>query len=228
MDDATATLFLEQKLPGILNQLRKKVDLIIIDGPAILSSADAVVLATMADGVALVIDARHEKLPILMRATDLLKSLAHTSTGLIMNRLSRRKNNPYYATAATVASTYHENEASEQWIPAQSVQTYSSNGNGQKLEPVVVPMMPTIAPSPSPVAAPSSVTPSLAPGNPPMMPAPPNIAPSPIPPAASSIPMKTPANSPNGGPMMQMIPPPLLQRPRRVEMTPPPPSYPER
>ena len=64
MEDAA--LLLGQRLPGILAQLRKAADIVIIDGPALLSGADASVLATMSDGIALVIDARHEKLPLLL------------------------------------------------------------------------------------------------------------------------------------------------------------------
>jgi len=93
------TLMLAQKLPGILAQLRKKTDVIIIDGPALLSGSDAILLATMADGVALVLDARHDKLPLLQRAKELLTSLAHIPAGVVMNRNPRRKHNRYYASA---------------------------------------------------------------------------------------------------------------------------------
>src|SRR5205807_1708922 len=92
-----ATLLIEQKLPGILKHLRNKTDLVIIDGPALLSSADASLLATMADGVALVVDARHEKLPFLLRARELLASLTHKPAGVVMNRFARRSK-LYYAT----------------------------------------------------------------------------------------------------------------------------------
>ncbi len=98
LDDPT--LLLDTKLPGILGQLRKKADLVIIDGPSLLSRADASLLATMVDGVAMVLDLRHAKLPVLNRTKELLKSLTHTPAGVVMNRMSGRgRKNQYYATA---------------------------------------------------------------------------------------------------------------------------------
>ncbi len=155
-----ATLLLEQKMPGILRQLRRKTDLVIIDGPALLSSADASILATMVDGVALVADTRHEKFSLLMRARELMNSLAHKPAGIIMNRVARsRKNrNRYYATA------FPGNIVDDKWVP---VQAYSSNGNGngsesnngQKLEPIAAPQVVRV-PSPMPTNQPPSPTPS--------------------------------------------------------------------
>ena len=112
MEDAT--IMMEQRLPDILKQLRTKVDVVIIDGPALLSGADASVLAGMADGVALVIDARHEKLPLLLRTKELLNSLTRTPAGIIMNRVARSKHNNYYASA------YISNRTSatpDMWVP---------------------------------------------------------------------------------------------------------------
>jgi capsular exopolysaccharide synthesis family protein len=93
------SFLIEQKMPGILKQLRTKADLIIIDGPALLSGADTLLLASMADGVALVVDARHENLQRLVRSKELLSSLVHTPTGIVMNHLPRRHNDSYYAIA---------------------------------------------------------------------------------------------------------------------------------
>jgi len=93
------SFLIEQRMPGILKQLRTKANLIIIDGPALLSRADTLLLASMADGVALVVDARHEKLQLLVRSKELLSSLVHTPTGIVMNHLPRRHNDSYYAIA---------------------------------------------------------------------------------------------------------------------------------
>ncbi len=152
LDDAT--ILLEQKLPAILHQLRTKTDVIIIDGPALLSGADASILAMMVDGVALVIDARHEKVPFLLRAKDLLESLTHTPAGIIMNRLGRAKNH-YYATA------YSRSAAPDGWVPLQAYLTNGSQtGSGQRLEPVST-MRVIKAPWPVPPAQPSMATLSM-------------------------------------------------------------------
>jgi len=118
-----ATLLLDQRLPSILAQLRKKTDIIIIDGPALLSGSEATLLASMADGVALVVDARHDKVPLLLRAKGVLTSLTSTPIGVVMNRVARRKRNPYYAMA------YNEGNATETTSTKQN-SLYSGNGNG--------------------------------------------------------------------------------------------------
>lgn len=115
MDDAT--LLMEQRLPDILKQLRTKVDVVIIDGPALLSGADASVLARMADGVALVVDARHEKLPLLLRTKELLNSLTRTPAGIIMNRVGRSKRNSYFASAYLGSGT--ATGTADMWVPVQ-------------------------------------------------------------------------------------------------------------
>ncbi|HEY6540401.1 MAG TPA: hypothetical protein VIZ18_05665 [Ktedonobacteraceae bacterium] len=126
-----SALLLGQKMPAILAQLRTKTDLIIIDGPSLLNGADASLLASMADGVALVVDVRHEKLPQLLRARDLLKSLAHTPSGVVMNRFARRsrKGTNYYATAFPV-DTGNDNQVPVKVASAASSERSNGNGNG--------------------------------------------------------------------------------------------------
>lgn len=94
---ANPALQFERGLPAILAELRQRVDCVIIDGPAVLSGAEASVLASMVDGTVLVVDSRHDKLPLLLRVKEILRSLTHTPTGVILNRLSRPAQNSYYA-----------------------------------------------------------------------------------------------------------------------------------
>jgi capsular exopolysaccharide synthesis family protein len=94
---ANPALLFERRLPAILTKLRARVDCVIIDGPAVLSGAEASVLASMVDGTVLVVDSKHDKLPLLLRVKEVLCSLTHTPTGVIMNRLSRSAHNNYYA-----------------------------------------------------------------------------------------------------------------------------------
>lgn len=150
-----ASFLLQQKLPAILKHLRQRAGLVIIDGPALLSGADAIELATMADGVALVVDARHERLPLLLRASELLKSLTHTPAGIIMNRLALRRRNHYYATA------YLGSPTSERWV---SLPAHISNGNeasdGRKLPPgTAIPAPMTRVSPPVPPGVPSLLVP---------------------------------------------------------------------
>jgi hypothetical protein len=124
MEDST--LLLEQRLPGILAQLRKKTDWIIIDGPSLLSGAEASLLASMSDGVAMVVDSRHDKIALLLRAKAVLRSLTHTPVGVILNQLPQPKRNPYYA------AVYTEDTANEGMLSGQK---HSSNGNGHDVRP---------------------------------------------------------------------------------------------
>ncbi|GAC1381656.1 MAG: hypothetical protein NVSMB33_08520 [Ktedonobacteraceae bacterium] len=147
-----STLLLAQKLPAILAQLARKTDIIIIDGPAVLDGAEASLLASMVDGIALVVDNRHDKLAMLLRTKDVLRSVTEKPIGVIINRLSRKKRNPYYTAAVVpdanaektvVASTYTSNGHNGNG-------NGKSNGNGQKLD--------QIAASPSPMVNPSSLS----------------------------------------------------------------------
>ncbi len=149
----SAALLMEQKLPGILAQLRREADVVIIDGPALLSSADASLLATMSDGIALVIDVRHEKLPLLLRAKDILNSLTHTPVGLIMNRLAQNQRTPYYA------SPYLGNTVAEQQQPIQ-VQMSNSNEVGGRLGVSFIGMSQDATALPTRFNAPSLMPPS--------------------------------------------------------------------
>jgi receptor protein-tyrosine kinase len=121
MEDSA--ILLGQKFPAILAQLRRKTDLVIIDGPTLLSGSDALLLATMVDGVALVLDSRHDKLGLLLRAKEMLSSLTHTPAGVILNRMPRRKRNNYFASAASSISS------AEKWVQLSN-QASTSNGNG--------------------------------------------------------------------------------------------------
>jgi Mrp family chromosome partitioning ATPase/capsular polysaccharide biosynthesis protein len=125
-------LLLGRKMPEILVQLRKKVDVVIIDGPAILSGAEASVFASMADGVAWVVDARHNKLSLLLRSKEILNSLTHTPTGIIMNGLARRGQNSYYASAYSTVAT------AQDWMSiALNTANGSDAGRVQNPEPIV-------------------------------------------------------------------------------------------
>jgi capsular exopolysaccharide synthesis family protein len=138
-------LLFEQKMNTILTQLRAKVDVVIIDGPALLSGAEANILATMVDGVAVIVDAVHDKLPLLQQAREVLSSLTGKPAGVILNRLPRRKQNSYFASTYSNATTSRENN----WIP---VHTVNGNGNGNvalKPEPELVPRMSLMTTLPS-------------------------------------------------------------------------------
>jgi capsular exopolysaccharide synthesis family protein len=115
-------LVLEQNLPALLTRLREKIEVIIIDGPATLSGSEASILASMADGVVLVVDARHDRLPLLLRTKEILNSVVHVPTGVVMNFFSRPSRNYYYATTSPGRTNAEK---------SVSVQAYANNENGK-------------------------------------------------------------------------------------------------
>ena len=94
-----APLLLEENLPMLLTLLKQKMDMIIIDGPALLTGAIAPLLSGMVDGVALVVDSRNDNLKTLRQVKELLQMISDAPVGIILNRLRRRKRNAYYFTA---------------------------------------------------------------------------------------------------------------------------------
>jgi len=141
-----AILLLGQRFSGVVKQLRQKADLVIIDGPPLLTGASASQLANMVDGVALVVDVRYAKLSLMMRTKNLLLSLAHVPVGIIMNQSDKQGRNSYYAAA------YSDNAAAAQGVSGQ-VQASNGANNGYKREPEIAasmainpPFMPANAP----------------------------------------------------------------------------------
>ncbi|HYT35129.1 MAG TPA: AAA family ATPase [Ktedonobacteraceae bacterium] len=193
MPIADATLLMDQKLPGMLAQLRQKTDWIIIDGPPVLSGAEAGLLASMSDGVVLVVDARHDKVSVLLRARAILKSLTNTPVGVVMNRLRQKRHNPYYAVAFTedmAAETPASGPKYTRFADTHANGNGHNGANGQRPEPVV--------------AAPGSSSPN-------MYGAPAGSVARPV----SVMPMGLPVMQPNPNP------PSPFPAPRRMDMAPP-------
>jgi Mrp family chromosome partitioning ATPase len=142
-----ASLLLEQRFQAVLGQLRQKADLIVIDGPSLLSGADASQLATLADGVALVVDARYARLSLLRRAKSLLVSLAHTHVGVVMNRAGKRGRNGYYA------ASYGDDAPVEQADVSAGAYNGHSTGIAAQMAPFVAPPPGYSMPSPPPMPA---------------------------------------------------------------------------
>jgi capsular exopolysaccharide synthesis family protein len=165
------TLLLAQRFPNVLAQLRKKTDLIIIDGPALLTGAEAGVLSSMADGVMIVVDYRHGRIPMLLRAKDIVASMAHAPAGVVLNSYPRGGANRYFASAlpqlngvanSLSASSGQEKAVAIERVPASSPALPSAPAPMAIAASVPVPMPapPMPAPAqPAPVAANGRSTP---------------------------------------------------------------------
>jgi capsular exopolysaccharide synthesis family protein len=79
---------------ALLQHFAERADLVLIDGPAVLASADTLVLAQAADATLLVVDTQRARGGPITEAVDALR---HTSTyliGAVLNRAGRPRNMP--------------------------------------------------------------------------------------------------------------------------------------
>ncbi|QBD74554.1 hypothetical protein EPA93_00515 [Ktedonosporobacter rubrisoli] len=88
---------LGQRLPAILEHFRRRVDLIIVDGPELFDGAEASVFASMVDGIMLVVDARHTPSALLQRARELLSDLSSAPIGVVLNHSANAGIYHYFA-----------------------------------------------------------------------------------------------------------------------------------
>lgn len=75
-----------QALRQMLDSVEAGFDWIIVDGPPVLESPNAAALASVADGVAVVVQAGRTKRPVLSRSVDLLRKAGARVVGTILNR----------------------------------------------------------------------------------------------------------------------------------------------
>lgn len=91
-----AELLASANMKDALNELREQYDHIIIDTPPTLSVTDAVVLATRADAVVLVIRSGQTTKGALRRARDILTQVNARVTGVLLNAVDLTSPDYYY------------------------------------------------------------------------------------------------------------------------------------
>lgn len=89
----------------ILTQLKNQYDLILLDSPPILLSADAELLGDIADCILLIIEAEQVEPSELKRAAHLLERLNPPSVGAIINRIKVYKGDGYLSSLLKEYST---------------------------------------------------------------------------------------------------------------------------
>jgi Mrp family chromosome partitioning ATPase len=70
----------------LLSSLSMHHDWIVVDGPPVLGAPEAAELATVADGVVLVVRSGHTKRPVVARAAELLRKSGARVLGSVLNR----------------------------------------------------------------------------------------------------------------------------------------------
>jgi Mrp family chromosome partitioning ATPase len=70
----------------LLAHLARDYDWVVLDGPPVLESPESLELATLADGVVVVLQSGHSKRPVVARAVELLRKSGARILGSVLNR----------------------------------------------------------------------------------------------------------------------------------------------
>ncbi len=81
----------------VAEALRSHYEWILIDSPPLLAMADTPVLASVVEGVVLVLSADSTTRPSVMRALDQLHSVGGKVVGVVLNRVNLERNSYYYS-----------------------------------------------------------------------------------------------------------------------------------
>ncbi len=75
-----------ERMIHILEELKNKADLVILDSPPVLSVADATILTARVDGVLLVVDSGYTRRGTAKHAKETLQSIGANIVGIVLNR----------------------------------------------------------------------------------------------------------------------------------------------
>lgn len=85
-----------QRMHTLLNELRDRYDVILIDTPPALAVTDAQIIATRCDGVILVIDSGKVKRDAALKVKQNLEHVKARILGVILNNVNRQSRDSYY------------------------------------------------------------------------------------------------------------------------------------
>jgi capsular exopolysaccharide synthesis family protein len=101
-------LLASQRMRNFVERLRARSEFVVLDTPALLAAVDAAVLATMADGVILVVDPTKTKRGELRRSCAMIEEVKGKILGIVINRLSTRHSYQYGYTRYEYASNWED------------------------------------------------------------------------------------------------------------------------
>lgn len=91
-----AELLASERMRNLIAELKEHFDTIIIDTPPSLAVADAQIVATICDGVVLVVDSGKVKISQSQKVKEKLEHVNAKVLGVVMNNIKRNKNEDYY------------------------------------------------------------------------------------------------------------------------------------
>lgn len=89
-------LLQSERMRNVITHLTDEHDMVVIDTPPILSVADASIVATMADGVVLVVDPGQSTRREIRKSVETIQSVGGTLLGVVINKLSAHSSPQYY------------------------------------------------------------------------------------------------------------------------------------
>jgi len=92
-----ADLLGSERMEAIIEELKKRADVVLFDSPPVLVVTDAAVLSTRVDGVLLVNGARRTRRAMAQRAVERLRQVDANLLGVVLNRLPARRGGFYYS-----------------------------------------------------------------------------------------------------------------------------------
>ncbi len=90
--DSSPEILSSTRMKAIINLLSEKA-FVIIDGPAVLTSSESVILANKSDGIIIVVDARHTTASKLNLSLEMLTWVNTNILGVVLNQVSKRNEN---------------------------------------------------------------------------------------------------------------------------------------
>lgn len=85
-----------RRMQGVMNELRERADMIVVDAPPVLAVADAGLLARLVDGCLLVISVGRTPRELAVSAKEQLEQVGARILGVVANRVDRAVGGYYY------------------------------------------------------------------------------------------------------------------------------------
>ncbi len=100
-----AELIGSSQMAGLLANLQTRFTHVVVDSPPIASFTDGVLIASMVDGVILVVHAGHSSRQVVRRSRQLLQEIGAKILGVVLNNVNLNSKDNYYY----YQSYYHRN-----------------------------------------------------------------------------------------------------------------------
>jgi capsular exopolysaccharide synthesis family protein len=91
-----AEMLASKRMTALLEELKGKFDIVLIDTPPLLAVTDAQIASTKSDGVVLVVDQGRVKRQFAQRAIQNLQNVNARILGVVLNNVKRRSNEEAY------------------------------------------------------------------------------------------------------------------------------------